>query len=87
MKDAWLVVECVPESLKLKRDVVADLDALTSSETIIASNSSSFTISEIVEGLELKHCERMASLHSCLFSSFPGDGMGPSMAQTDLLIT
>jgi 3-hydroxyacyl-CoA dehydrogenase len=59
------VSKCVPESLKLKREVVKDLDALTSPETVIASNSSSHTISEIVAGLLLNHPERMASLHSC----------------------
>lgn len=42
-----------------------DLDELTGPETVIASNSSSYTISEIVTGLPLKHAERMASLHSC----------------------
>ena len=59
------VSKCVPESLKLKREVVKDLDELASPETVIASNSSSYTISEIVAGLPLKHAERMASMHSC----------------------
>lgn len=57
--------KCVPESLKLKREVVKDLDELTSPETVIASNSSSYTISEIVAGVPLKHADRMTSLHSC----------------------
>jgi 3-hydroxyacyl-CoA dehydrogenase len=57
--------KCVPESLKLKRKVAEDLDELANSNTIIASNSSSYTINEITEGLSLKHPERFLSLHSC----------------------
>jgi 3-hydroxyacyl-CoA dehydrogenase len=42
-----------------------DLDPLVGPDTVIASNSSSYTISEIMSGLPLRHAERMASLHSC----------------------
>jgi 3-hydroxyacyl-CoA dehydrogenase len=55
----------VPESLELKRSVVKQLDGISDEDTIIASNSSSFTIQEIIEGLELKNSHRCVSLHSC----------------------
>ncbi|KIW41467.1 uncharacterized protein PV06_07022 [Exophiala oligosperma] len=61
---SWLVLECVPESLKLKRSVVQELDQISSPETIVASNSSSYTIEEILEGQKLKYDDRFASLHS-----------------------
>ncbi|EAS35822.3 3-hydroxybutyryl-CoA dehydrogenase [Coccidioides immitis RS] len=64
LQEAWLVVECVPELLPLKRAVIENIDALTGPMTIIASNSSSFTITEIVAGLELRHPDRFVSLHS-----------------------
>ncbi|PVH75072.1 3-hydroxyacyl-CoA dehydrogenase [Cadophora sp. DSE1049] len=62
--NSWLIVECVPESLDLKKTLVGELDTIAQPDTIIASNSSSYTISEIVDGLLLKHPERCVSLHS-----------------------
>jgi hypothetical protein len=65
-KVTWLTtVQCVPESLSLKKTLVKELDALSNPDVIVASNSSSYTISEIVEDLQLKHPERCVSLHSC----------------------
>ena len=49
----------------MKRNIVKQLDELASPKTIIASNSSSFTISEIIDGLELSHPRRCVNLHSC----------------------
>lgn len=59
------LLQNVPESLELKRSVVKQLDGVSNLDTIIASNSSSFTIQEIIEGLELKNSHRCVSLHSC----------------------
>ncbi len=56
-----LVVECVPEDLAIKRAVFADLTRLAPRETLLTSNSSSFPISAIAEGLEMRG--RMAGLH------------------------
>jgi hypothetical protein len=58
----------VPESLQQKRAAVKQLDELASPKTIIASNSSSFTITEIIEGLELRHPLRCVNLHSCTYT-------------------
>ena len=56
-----IVVECVPEDLALKRAVFADLVRMAPPDTLLTSNSSSFPISAIAEGLETR--ERMAGLH------------------------
>ncbi|OAL46258.1 3-hydroxyacyl-CoA dehydrogenase [Pyrenochaeta sp. DS3sAY3a] len=64
VSSSWLIVECVPESLQLKRKVIKDLDNVSPNDTIIASNSSSYTITEIMEGVTLKNRSRFLSLHS-----------------------
>jgi 3-hydroxybutyryl-CoA dehydrogenase len=56
-----LVIECVPEKLALKRDVFAMLERLAPDDALLASNSSSFPISEIAEGLATQ--PRMLGLH------------------------
>ncbi|OCK80945.1 NAD(P)-binding protein [Lepidopterella palustris CBS 459.81] len=63
-KNAWLIVECVPEKLALKRKTVVELDKCAPLGTIIASNSSSYTIDDIIDGLELKEPARTLSAHS-----------------------
>lgn len=45
--DSDLVVEAVIESLETKRDLFRQLDTLTSPETILATNTSSISITEI----------------------------------------
>ena len=45
--DAELVIEAVPENLDLKRELFAQLDELTPTSTILATNSSSIKISDI----------------------------------------
>jgi 3-hydroxybutyryl-CoA dehydrogenase len=47
MKDAELVVEAVPERLDLKRAVFAELDAVCPPDTILATNTSSLSVTEI----------------------------------------
>ncbi|OAP63782.1 hypothetical protein AYL99_03009 [Fonsecaea erecta] len=63
LKDTWLIVECVPERLELKRQMIKQVDELADSDTIIASNSSSYSISEIIDGLKLSHEQRILSAH------------------------
>jgi 3-hydroxyacyl-CoA dehydrogenase len=55
----------VSERLQLKRTAMKQLDELAGPKTVIASNSSSFTITEIVEGLEFRHPRCCVNLHSC----------------------
>jgi len=56
-----LAIECVPESLALKQSVFAELVHLARPDTPLASNSSSFPISEIGRGLATGR--RMLGLH------------------------
>ena len=55
----------MPERVELKRQMIAQLDELAPHDTIIASNSSSYTISEIIDGLSLANEKRVLSAHSC----------------------
>src|SRR5262249_1470115 len=47
LKDAELVVEAVPEKLELKREVFARLEAITQPDTLLATNTSSLSVTEI----------------------------------------
>jgi 3-hydroxybutyryl-CoA dehydrogenase len=47
VEGAGLVVEAVPEDLKLKKRVFSDLDALADDEAVLASNTSSLPIATI----------------------------------------
>jgi 3-hydroxybutyryl-CoA dehydrogenase len=46
-KNVDVVIECVPEVLDLKRQVSKELDQICPSHTILASNTSSLSITEI----------------------------------------
>ena len=61
VKDAWLVIEALPEKLDLKTDIFGQLDRLTSEDAILATNSSSFPSSQIVG--EVKHKNRVLNTH------------------------
>ena len=47
LKDAELVVEAVPETLDLKRDIFSQLEKITPPDTILATNTSSLSVTEI----------------------------------------
>ncbi|MBJ7379481.1 MAG: NAD-binding protein [Polynucleobacter sp.] len=59
--DVDLVIECVPERLDIKQALFSELEKLANPETVLSSNSSSFPISAIAEGL--KTSQRMIGLH------------------------
>jgi 3-hydroxyacyl-CoA dehydrogenase len=52
--DVDLVLECVPERLNLKTDLLAEIDAAAAPEAIIASNTSSLLLSDMVAGCRNK---------------------------------
>ncbi len=56
-----LVIECIPEKLDLKQTLFAQLVELAPPEAVLTSNSSSFPISAIAQGLPTAH--RMLGLH------------------------
>ncbi|MGM0832181.1 MAG: 3-hydroxyacyl-CoA dehydrogenase PaaH [Pseudomonadota bacterium] len=61
LADSHLVIEAIVENLEIKRQVFAQLEALCSPDTLLASNTSSLSITSIAANLERP--ERMAGLH------------------------
>src|SRR5579863_4098010 len=61
MKDTRFVFEAAPEKLPLKQQIFAELEAVVSPDTILASNSSAIPSTEI--GKHLKHRERVVGTH------------------------
>lgn len=61
LSDADLVVEAIFEGLKVKQDLFKNLETVLRPNCIIASNTSSFLISDIAEGA--KHPERIVGVH------------------------
>ncbi|WP_331234348.1 3-hydroxyacyl-CoA dehydrogenase family protein [Natronorarus salvus] len=59
--DADLVVEAVPEEMELKKELFEDCEAFVSSRTVLASNTSSLSVSEMASGLASP--ERVVGLH------------------------
>jgi 3-hydroxybutyryl-CoA dehydrogenase len=47
LADADLVIEAVPESLELKRAIFAELDGIVGAETVLATNTSALSVTEI----------------------------------------
>lgn len=60
-RDVDLVIEAVPERLDLKRAIFRDVEQVVSERAILASNTSSLSITRIAEGLT--HPERVVGLH------------------------
>ena len=50
--DADLVIECVKEEMSVKKELLAELDALCKPETIFATNTSSLSITEMANGVK-----------------------------------
>src|SRR5262249_6008422 len=61
MKDASFVFEAAPEKLPLKQQLFAELESLTASDAILASNSSAIPSTRI--GEKLKHRGRVIGTH------------------------
>lgn len=59
--DADLIIEAVTESLDIKRQVFADLDAAVNPQCILATNTSALSVAAIADGLT--HPERVAGMH------------------------
>src|SRR6202044_441546 len=61
VKNAWLVVEAVPERLNIKQGVFAELDAVAPQDAILASNSSSYPSSQLID--QVARPERVLNMH------------------------
>jgi 3-hydroxybutyryl-CoA dehydrogenase len=61
LNDADIVIEAVAEDLQVKRALFAELEAVVSRECILASNTSSLSITAIAS--ELKYPERVVGMH------------------------
>jgi len=55
VKDAWIVIEAIPEILPLKIDIFGQLDKLVQDDCILATNSSSYNSSGMIENVEKKY--------------------------------
>ncbi|MCL7929197.1 3-hydroxyacyl-CoA dehydrogenase PaaH [Halomonas llamarensis] len=61
LADSRLVIEAIVENLDIKRQVFAQLEAMCAPDTLLASNTSSLSITSIAANLERP--ERLAGLH------------------------
>lgn len=48
VRDAWMVIEAVPERLEIKIPLFGELDRVTQADCILATNSSSYKSSEMI---------------------------------------
>lgn len=63
VKDAWTVIEAVPEKLSLKIDTFAELERLAPIDAILVSNSSSYKSGEMLEKVERATRRRIMNTH------------------------
>lgn len=69
VKDAWYIVESVPEVPALKIDILGQLDEIAAPDAIIGTNSSSYESSELIG--KVKHPERVLNTHYGQPPDFP----------------
>lgn len=60
-KESSLIIEAAPEKLELKRDIFKQLDSICEPETLIATNTSSLSVTAIAASTI--HPERILGLH------------------------
>lgn len=63
VKDAWLVIEAVPENLQIKESTFADLEKHAPKDCILASNSSSYKSGELVSKISEETKTRVLNTH------------------------
>jgi enoyl-CoA hydratase/3-hydroxyacyl-CoA dehydrogenase len=61
LADAGFVVEAVPESLALKREVLADIEAVLDADAVVGTNTSSLTPGDVAA--DAAHPERVVLFH------------------------
>lgn len=60
-RDADLVIEAIPENLQLKKDAFSQVDLYCGEETILATNTSSLSVSELSGAVERR--DRFVGMH------------------------
>ncbi|TMM00110.1 MAG: 3-hydroxyacyl-CoA dehydrogenase family protein [Actinobacteria bacterium] len=58
---AWLVIESIAEDLALKRPLLGEVDRLADPDAVLATNSSSYPSSEMID--EVERPERVLNMH------------------------
>ena len=61
VQDAWLITEAIPEKLPVKQQLFKKLDRIAPQDAILATNSSSFASSELIDGVIFP--ERVVNTH------------------------
>jgi 3-hydroxybutyryl-CoA dehydrogenase len=61
LKDVCLVIEAAPEKIELKREIFRNLDALCDPQTLLATNTSSFSVTAIASAAKIP--ERVLGTH------------------------
>ncbi len=86
-----VVIEAVPEKMDLKRDLFAKLSARLGPEVLLATNTSSLSVSKIAEAAE--HPERVTGMHFFnpvhimkLVEVVRGDGSSDAAVETSALL-
>jgi 3-hydroxybutyryl-CoA dehydrogenase len=69
VKNAWYIVESVPEIPTLKINILGQLDEIAEPDAIIGTNSSSYESSELIG--KVKHPERVLNTHYGQPPQFP----------------
>jgi 3-hydroxybutyryl-CoA dehydrogenase len=68
---AQLIIEAVPEALALKKTIIRQIEAACTQDAIIASNTSSLSLTEL--GTEMRHRERLIGAH--FFNPVPASSL------------
>ncbi|PHH80804.1 hypothetical protein CDD80_6894 [Ophiocordyceps camponoti-rufipedis] len=63
VKNAWLVIEAVPEKLSIKISTFADLEKLAPEDALLCTNSSSYKSREMVEDRKESTKQRVLNMH------------------------
>ncbi|MFC1914341.1 3-hydroxyacyl-CoA dehydrogenase family protein [Chloroflexota bacterium] len=63
MKEADIAIEAIPEKLELKQELFCQMDKLTRAETVLASNTSTISITEIAS--VTSRPDKVIGMHFC----------------------
>jgi enoyl-CoA hydratase/3-hydroxyacyl-CoA dehydrogenase len=92
VREADLIVEAIPETMELKKSVWAEVSGHAREDAILATNTSSLSITEIAEAV--RHPERFVGMHFFnppthmrLVEVIPGEKTGREAIETVIAVT